>query len=123
MRKTIRIERIDLPYDLVLSDVKTLEDLEQLCRHGESLLESDTDYYLVRGFMAYRFSKPEAKPRIIKAQQLELNPDAYRVKVELTLEQLFAFAKIERLFLFETEDGYYIPSDTILFAKKKDKTE
>jgi hypothetical protein len=123
-KPNIRIVRIDLPLEYVVSDVENVEQLEELRGSAnQSFLESDSDIFLIKPGIVYRYQKPEALPRIIPVEKLELNPDRYSAKIQLSPEQLMAFARRERLFLFETKDGFFIPSDTILYAEKKKAKE
>jgi hypothetical protein len=68
--------------------------------------------------VAYRFVKPEAKPKTFHAKEIFINPDGYSVKVELSSEELLSFAIRKRVPIFETAEEYIIPSEICLMAKK-----
>jgi hypothetical protein len=117
--QNIRIARVDLPLEFVITDVENAKQLEELREPNQPLFESDQDIFLIKPGIAYRFQKPNSRPRIVTVKKLELNPDRYSAKIELSLEELFAFARRERLFLFETQDGFYIPSEVVMYAVKE----
>jgi hypothetical protein len=114
----IKIKRLDVPLEYVISDVDSLDELVWLRGKNQPIFESESDFFLVNEHMVFRYLKPDAKPRILKAQKVELNPDHFSAKIELTVEELFKFAKNERTFLLESSDCYIIPSDTVMFAYK-----
>lgn len=71
--------------------------------------------------MAFHYSKP-GPPKIMVVEKLELNPDSFSCKVELSQKTLFDFAKKRALFVFETDEGYYLPSSELVFFSKKGKS-
>jgi hypothetical protein len=99
--------------------LNSLQELEELKDSKELLFETESDYFFVRIFSVFRVNKPETLPRILKVESLEVNPDSYGVKVRLTKDKLFDFARKEQLFIFETGDSYIIPSSICMFAKKE----
>jgi hypothetical protein len=118
----IKVENVELPLDMIECDVDSKDKLETI-RHGQILIETPNDFYLVssKGNMAFHYSKP-GPPKIMAVEKLELNPDSFSYKVELSQKTLFDFAKKEGLFIFETDEGYYLPSSELVFFSKKGKS-
>jgi len=90
---------------------------------NQPLFESENDIYLIKGKFVFRYVKPDSKPRIMRVESLQLNPDHYSAKIELSLKDLTAFANRERLCLFETEDGFYLPGECVIYASKQKVSE
>ena len=120
-KKIIKIANVSFCPEMTFYYLSSLPELEALKDSKHPLFESENDFFVVDGFSVFRFVKPETLPRILKVKSLELNPDYYGVKVELSLAQLFDFARKEQLFIFESGDAYYIPSSIMMFALKKEK--
>jgi hypothetical protein len=120
-RQPIKVQWCEVPGDITISDVESLTRLYELADKNQLFLETDTEYFLLdqKGHVCFRYVKPDSKPRIIHATTLEMNPDRFTGKVELSEAELFQFAKKESLFLFETQDSFVIPSDVMFWAKKK----
>ena len=118
----IKVENVELPLDMIECDVDSKDKLETI-RHGQILIETPNDFYLVssKGNMAFHYSKP-GPPKIMAVEKLELNPDSFSCKVELSQKTLFDFAKKRALFVFETDEGYYLPSSELVFFSKKGKS-
>ena len=117
--RRIKVQGVSFSMESTFYYMETLKELEGLLERNQPLFESDCDYFAVKGFSVFRFVKPESAPRILKVESLTVNPDAYAVKVELTKDRLFDFARREGLFVFETSDSYVMPSSLYLFAKKE----
>ena len=117
--KKVKITNVSFSENMSFYYLNSLEDLESLCSEDQRLFESPSDYFIVDGFQVFRFVKPETQPRVLRVENIELNPDYYGVKAQLSQAQLFDFAKREQIFIFETEDSYVIPSTICLFAKKE----
>jgi len=117
--RRIKVQAVSFSMESTFYYMETLKELEGLLERNQPLFESDCDYFAVKGFSVFRFVKPETLPRILKVESLTVNPDAYAVKVELTKDRLFDFARREGLFIFETSDSYVMPSSLYLFAMKE----
>ena len=119
--KQMKAAAVELPLDLVISDLDSREELDST-GHGEILIETPRDYYLVssKGRMAFHYAKPNCLPRMLRVEKLELNPDNFSAKVELEESTLLNFARKESLFVFEAKDGYYIPTASFCFFAKKE---
>jgi len=116
----LKVTRVDIPYEYVLSDVQDRNILELMCKGKENVfLETEEALYLLGSSSVFRFIKPEGLPLIIPAENLEISPDHVQAKIQLSKETLFAFAKRERVFLFETNSEFCIPGETFMFAKKE----
>jgi len=120
--RKVKVASVSFSLESTFYYMNSLQELEELMDKKQPLFESDNDYFIVNGFNVFRYVKPETQPRILKVEKLELNPDYYGVKAELTKTQLFEFAKKELIFIFETEDSYIIPSTICLFAKKRNES-
>lgn len=123
-KKALAVEFIELPTSMILSEVDCPERFEEL-EQDHILLETPNELFAIdqKGEVAYRYTKPKAQPRIIKVRNLELSPDSFSIKAELSQPGLFEFAKRQCLYLFETDDGFYIPSDSVVFYAKKERGE
>lgn len=119
-KRTVNIETIDLSSNISVLNMSSLEKLMELQKPNELLLETGNDFFLLRDAVAFRVPKPEAKPKIFHAQNLEINPDHCAVKVELSSEELLSFSIRERIPIFETDEEYIIPAEICLTAKKGD---
>lgn len=119
--RRIKVAGVSFSLESTFYYLNSLKELEDLMEKRQPMFESDTDFFMVKGFSVFRFLKPESAPRILKVESLTVNPDAYAVKVQLSSEALFDFAKRESLFILETEDCYVLPSSIYLFALKKEK--
>ncbi len=119
--RRIKVQGVSFSMESTFYYMNSLPELEGLLERNMPIFESDNDFFIVKAFSVFRFVKPESAPRILKVQKLEVNPDAYAVKVQLSREALFDFARRESLFIFETEDCYVLPSSIYLFALKKEK--
>jgi hypothetical protein len=117
--RKIKIANVSFSLESTFYYMNSLQELEGLLEKNQPMFETDDGYFMVKGFSVFRYVKPETQPRILKAESLELNPDAYGVKVRLTKDKLFDFARKEQLFIFETGDSYIIPSSICMFAKKE----
>lgn len=117
----LKVENVELPFDIIECDVDSAEELETL-RHGQTLIETKSDLYLIskNGDMAFHYSKP-GPPMTMKTEKLELNPDHFACSVQLSQKTLFDFAKKRALFVFETDEGYYLPSSELVFFSKKER--
>jgi len=119
--KKIKVAGVSFSLESTFYYLPSLKELEDLLEKHQPMFESENDYFLVKGFSVFRFVKPESAPRILHVQSLTVNPDAYAVKVELTRDELFDFARREQLFIFEAQDCYVLPSSIYMFAVKKEK--
>ncbi|MCJ7635406.1 hypothetical protein MUP77_23830 [Candidatus Bathyarchaeota archaeon] len=119
VNRKIKVAGVSFSLESTFYYLNSLKELEDLMEKRQPMFESDTDFFMVKGFSVFRFLKPESAPRILKVESLTVNPDAYAVKVELTKDRLFDFARRESLFIFETSDSYVMPSSLYLFAKKE----
>jgi hypothetical protein len=117
--RRIRVSGASFSLESTFYYMSSLEELEGLLERNQPMFESDTDFFLVKGFSVFRFVKPETLPRILKVESLTVNPDAYSVKIELSKAELFSFAQKEQLYLFETNDSYVLPSSLYMFAMKE----
>jgi len=118
VKRTIKVEGIEFSDSLNILNVDSLQRLTELQARGEFLLETPEGVYLLKPGVAFRYLKPEAKPKILKAMEIIVNPDAASFKVTLNPQELLSFALKERIPVFETETEYIIPSDVMLIAKK-----
>jgi len=118
-KNPIKVSSVSFSENTTFYYLRTLEELYALCSKNQPMFETESDYFVVKDFSVFRYIKPKTLPKILKVQSLELNPDYYGVKVGLSQNELFAFAKREQLFIFETEDSYIIPSAIVMFAKKE----
>jgi len=117
--KRIHVDAIEFPEDTIITSVSSQDEFDRL-RKNQTTLETETDLFLIqKEGLVYRFMKPNVPPRIIRVEKLELNPDHYGVRLQLSVEQLFEFCRRERLWLFETSDSYILPGETILYAQKQ----
>jgi len=116
--RKVKVASVSFSLESTFYYMNSLQELEELMDKKQLLFESDNDYFIVNGFNVFRYVKPETQPRILRVESLELNPDAYAVKVELSKDKLFDFARREQLFIFECGDTYYLPSAIMMFAKK-----
>ena len=116
--RKVKVASVSFSLESTFYYMNSLQELEELMDKKQLLFESDNDYFIVNGFNVFRYVKPETQPRILRVESLELNPDAYAVKVELNKDKLFDFARREQLFIFECGDTYYLPSSIMMFAKK-----
>lgn len=119
--KPIQAEFIELPSEMVISQVDSLERFKAIDKHGQICIETPNEVYVLKGPVAFRYEKPSAKPHIINVESLELNPDHFTLKVTLTKDQLFSFARRQQIILFEAADGYYIPNGEVIFQAKKER--
>ena len=117
--KRVKVANVSFASEMTFYYLDSLRELEELRDSKELLFESETDFFIVRAFNVFRVVKPQTMPRILECKSLELNPDAYAVKVELSRDKLFDFARREQLFIFECGDTYYLPSSIMMFAKKE----
>jgi len=120
--RRIRVSGASFSMESTFYYLNTLEELEGLLEKHQPMSESDTDFFIVKGFSVFRYVKPDTVPRILKVESLELNPDLFPTKVQLTKDNLFDFARKEQLFIFETEDGFYLPGSVCMFALKKERS-
>jgi hypothetical protein len=117
--KHVKVDNIELPSDVILSDVDSLEKLNNI-QNGQVILETEKDLYLLdKEGMAFRYAKPNCLPQIMKCEKIEVHPDHFSVKVQLSQDALFEFARKQSLILFETNDGFYVPSSEIVFFSNK----
>jgi len=115
----MKMKRVDLPDSLILWDVDSLDTLLDFREKDEMLLETDSDFFLLKREGLLRYSKPEGRPHIIRIERLSLNMDKSDGEVLLSQEELLNFAKQMRLIVFETDDEYLIPSSTFFRARKE----
>ena len=114
----IRVYHASFPEDAVFLDFLSLEELKSLGDKNHPVFEDADSSFVVDDNTVYRYLKPDAFPKVMKTEHLEVNPDSVSVKLELTQEQLFNFARKEQLLIFETADGWWIPSSICMYAKK-----
>ena len=120
-KRVIRVSSVDLGSYISILSVDSFDKLKGLQTGNEMILETDTAFVLLKEDLAFRFLKPQAKPKILRAEELLINPDASRVKATLSSEVLLAFAVQIDVPVFETPTEYIIPGDITLVAAKKEK--
>jgi len=122
-KERLKVSEIDLPLDMTISHVNDPTILERI-QSGKFLIETPTDLYLVdpKGNVAFHYSKP-GPAKTLKVQKLEVSPDNVAVKAEITEETIIQIAKRMNLMLFETSDGFYLPSSDMVFFARKDEKE
>jgi len=120
-KKRLKVERLDLTIFLSVVDVDSLSKLEDLQVKDEFIMEDDEAFYLLKGRMAFRVIKKEAKPRIINTLNFQASPDSFSAKVELEPKALLALAVKQRLPIFynQASQEYLVPSELFLFAKRQ----
>ncbi len=119
MKKRLReVEDIELAYSVSIVNFTSLKSLLELCGPKEWLIETENSVFLLKEGLAFRFCKPSGKPRLLKAKEVLLNPDANRVSVTMDAQDLLAFAVKGNIPVFETPDQYLIPGEITLLAKK-----
>jgi len=117
--RKIKVQGVSFSMESTFYYLNSLEELEGLMEKHQPLFESDSDFFMVKGFSVFRYVKPGTQPRILKVENLQLNPDSFGAKVEMTKENLFDFVRKEQLFIFETSDSYILPGSICMFAKKE----
>jgi hypothetical protein len=116
--KTMKIESLELANDLSIVNV-SLAKIQEIAGRN-TILETESDYFLVRGGCAFRALKAGGLPKILKALEVSLNPDVSRFKVVLSRDELLAFALQNSFVVFETTETYLVlGSDLLLTATKK----
>ncbi len=104
MKRTVKVESIDFSDFVSILNMPSLESLTDLLDRDDFLLETESDYFLVKESVAYRFCKPEAKPKILKTSEIIINPDSFNAKITLTPEELLDFALKERIPVFDNRN-------------------
>ena len=120
-RMILQVEDVELPLNMAILDINSKAQLESL-QHGEVLIETPKEFYLInsKGDTAFHFCKP-GLPEILKVEKLELNPDSFSAKVELTQQSLFDLAKKRSMYVFEDVNGWYVTADNFVFFTTKVK--
>ncbi len=117
-RKIYQVSDIELPFDLPVIDVPSLDDLKAF---RKDLFESETEVILInnKGGIAYRYLK-DPSPKLVKAEALNYEVNAFPLSVKLSQDALFEFAKAEDLTVLETAECFYVPSNNGLFYHNKE---
>jgi hypothetical protein len=58
--------------------------------------------------------------RLARVSQIQLNPDASRITVKMTVQDLFEFAVKSATFVFETDSEYLLLGELLLVSDKKE---
>ena len=101
---------------MIITDVESPKILEQI---RGLLFDTPTELCLFSKGICFRYNKPSL-PHIIKVEKLELNPDGFPVKIQMTKKGLFDFAKKSALDVLETTEGYFIVSSSLVFLCPKE---
>lgn len=122
--KFLKVESVDLHSDMIISEVDSPEKLKEL-DPKHLFIETPEAFFAIlpKEDVVFRYTKLSSLPRIIKVEKLELSPDAYSMKAELSQHALFEFAKRYGFSLLETSDAFYIYGEGAVFYAKKESQE
>jgi hypothetical protein len=118
--KTIRISSLDLAYEMNVLNIDSLEKLNAIQNKKDLLLETDQEFFVLRENVAFRCLKPNAMPKMLKVQTIEINPDAFSTKIQVEPEDLLRFAVKNNALVLETTEQYLLPTEIFIFANKKE---
>jgi len=119
VKKIVRISSIDLSDFVCILNIDNFPKLLRLQGANEIVLETDREYFLIHENLAYRCLKEGALPKMLRVNSLEVNPDAFSIKVCMEKDELLSFALKNNVLVFETRDQYLIPTDIFLYANKR----
>lgn len=118
----LKIQGLDLSETMSIVNIDSLNKLYALQLESELIFETPLEYFLLKENMAFRFVKPEAKPKTLHAEEVFLNPDRWGAKVTLEPDELLKFALLNNVHVFETASEFVVPAAVTMVAPKKRTT-
>ena len=119
-RRTRKIQALDLNFGDMPEAIVDLETFQRASKH-QLIYETDQELSFINEDGATRYIKPNAKPPIVKTQNIQIHPDHVSARITVDKKTLFKTALRERVFVVETPTEYIIPLGvSFICPKKKD---
>jgi hypothetical protein len=116
-----KVSEVELGENISVLSVPSFSKLKQLAQ--DVIFETGNDFLVLEPGKCYRYRKPTAEPKILKALSIEMVMPAANFKINVSVQDLKQWALRYDVTLVETSDSFLLPSpDLMLIAKKENNS-